>query len=243
MLIEMNNVSKKYKNKTAVDHISLSVNEGEVFGLIGPNGAGKSTVVAMLGTLLKVDEGEILYGGTDITKKPDSIRKNLGYVPQDIALYAMLSGYDNLMFWGKVYHIPKDNLKNRIEKVKDLMGLSENQLKQNVCTYSGGMKRRLNIGVALLHDPKLVLMDEPTVGIDIQSVSKILDIIKQLRIQRVTVIYTGHIMDEIEEICDKICIMNDGKILVLGSQEELLYKEKGKISLREYYLEILNQKA
>lgn len=239
----MNNVSKKYKNKTAVDHISLSVNEGEVFGLIGPNGAGKSTVVAMLGTLLKVDEGEILYGGTDITKKPDSIRKNLGYVPQDIALYAMLSGYDNLMFWGKVYHIPKDNLKNRIEKVKDLMGLSENQLKQNVCTYSGGMKRRLNIGVALLHDPKLVLMDEPTVGIDIQSVSKILDIIKQLRIQRVTVIYTGHIMDEIEEICDKICIMNDGKILVLGSQEELLYKEKGKISLREYYLEILNQKA
>lgn len=243
MLIEMNNVSKKYKNKTAVDHISLSVNEGEVFGLIGPNGAGKSTVVAMLGTLLKVDEGEILYGGTDITKKPDSIRKNLGYVPQDIALYAMLSGYDNLMFWGKVYHIPKDNLKNRIEKVKDLMGLSENQLKQNVCTYSGGMKRRLNIGVALLYDPKLVLMDEPTVGIDIQSVSKILDIIKQLRIQRVTVIYTGHIMDEIEEICDKICIMNDGKILVLGSQEELLYKEKGKISLREYYLEILNQKA
>lgn len=239
----MNNVSKKYKNKTAVDHISLSVNEGEVFGLIGPNGAGKSTVVAMLGTLLKVDEGEILYGGTDITKKPDSIRKNLGYVPQDIALYAMLSGYDNLMFWGKVYHIPKDNLKNRIEKVKDLMGLSENQLKQNVCTYSGGMKRRLNIGVALLYDPKLVLMDEPTVGIDIQSVSKILDIIKQLRIQRVTVIYTGHIMDEIEEICDKICIMNDGKILVLGSQEELLYKEKGKISLREYYLEILNQKA
>lgn len=239
----MNNVSKKYKNKTAVDYISLSVNEGEVFGLIGPNGAGKSTVVAMLGTLLKVDEGEILYGGTDITKKPDSIRKNLGYVPQDIALYAMLSGYDNLMFWGKVYHIPKDNLKNRIEKVKDLMGLSENQLKQNVCTYSGGMKRRLNIGVALLHDPKLVLMDEPTVGIDIQSVSKILDIIKQLRIQRVTVIYTGHIMDEIEEICDKICIMNDGKILVLGSQEELLYKEKGKISLREYYLEILNQKA
>lgn len=239
----MNNVSKKYKNKTAVDHISLSVNEGEVFGLIGPNGAGKSTVVAMLGTLLKVDEGEILYGGIDITKKPDSIRKNLGYVPQDIGLYAMLSGYDNLMFWGKVYHLSNDNLKNRIEKIKELMGLSENQLKQNVCTYSGGMKRRLNIGVALLHDPKLVLMDEPTVGIDIQSVSKILEIIKQLRIQRVTVIYTGHIMDEIEEICDKICIMNDGKILVLGSQEELLYKEKGKISLREYYLEILNQKA
>lgn len=241
-LIEIINVSKQYKNKTAVDHLSLTVNEGEILGLIGPNGAGKSTIISMLGTLLKADEGKILFNGTDIAKKPDAIRKNLGYVPQDIALYTMLSGYDNLMFWGKVYHVPKELLKNRINKIKDVIGLSEDELKECVSTYSGGMKRRLNIGVALLHSPKVVLMDEPTVGIDIQSVEQILNMIKLLKRNKITVIYTGHMMDEIEEICDKICIVDKGKVLVWGSQKELLHRKNEKISLKEYYLEVLNNK-
>lgn len=238
-LLEIVNVSKYYKNKKAVDDISLSVREGEVLGMIGPNGAGKSTLISMIGTLLKADSGEILYQGKSIVKEPQLIRKSLGYVPQEIALYTMLSGIDNLMFWGGVYHLDKKILKTRIEKVREFIGISKEQLTEKVSTYSGGMKRRLNIGVALLHNPKLVLMDEPTAGIDLKSVKQILDTIQLLKEHNVTVIYAGHIMDELEEICDRICIISEGKLLAAGNQNDLRNESGKKISLKEYYLNIV----
>ncbi len=220
-LLEVKDVKKSYKSLMAVKGISFSVEKGEILGLLGPNGAGKSTTISMISTLMKPDEGSIHYCGQDIGVSPKAIRPHLGYVPQEIALYPMLSGKENLNFWGRTYGLKGKQLQKRVEAVSEIIGIKE-RLKDKVKTYSGGMKRRLNIGVALLHEPDLIIMDEPTVGIDPQSRKHILDTVLRLNESGKTVIYTSHYMEEVEYLCNRICIMDQGQIIAVGTKAALV---------------------
>ena len=232
-MLNVKNLYKNFGNITAVDGISFEVNKEEVFGLLGPNGAGKSTTISIISTLLKPTEGEVLFEGESIFSNPESIRRKLGVVPQDIALYPTLTGYENLRFWGNLYGLRGQELKTRIDEVAEIIGLN-GRLKDKVEKYSGGMKRRLNIGAALLHKPEFLIMDEPTVGIDPQSRSHILDTVLKLKDEGLTIIYTTHYMEEAENLCNRICIMDEGKIIASGTRQELveLVKEKTQISIR-----------
>ncbi|MCK8059792.1 MULTISPECIES: ABC transporter ATP-binding protein [unclassified Fusibacter] len=221
MLLKVENLKKNYGTLKAVDGISFEVEKGDLIGLLGPNGAGKSTTISMISTLIVPNGGTISYGGKDIVKNPKAIQKHLGIVPQEIALYPTLSGMDNMKFWGKAYGLKGQHLKDRIEVVSEIIGIKD-RLKDRVDKYSGGMKRRLNIGVALLHEPELLIMDEPTVGIDPQSRNHILETVKELNRQGMTIIYTSHYMEEVEFLCDKISIMDKGKVIASGTKEELL---------------------
>lgn len=232
-MLKVENLYKNYGNIRAVDGISFEVKRGEVFGLLGPNGAGKSTTISIISTLIPPTRGEIIFEGESILKNPKNIRQKLGVVPQDIALYPTLSGYENLRFWGNLYGLKGQELKQRINETADIIGLHE-RLKDKVEKYSGGMKRRLNIGAALLHMPDLLIMDEPTVGIDPQSRSHILDTVFKLNDRGITIIYTTHYMEEAENLCSRICIMDEGKIIASGTQQELveLVKEKTQINIK-----------
>ncbi len=220
-MLEIKNIKKYFNETKAVDNISFKVERGDILGLLGPNGAGKSTTISIISTLIKADEGNVLYKGVDIEKEPKKIQKQLGFVPQEIALYPSLSGYDNLKFWGKIYGLKGNKLKEKIEEVSQIIGINK-RLKDKVEEYSGGMKRRLNIGSALLHNPEIIILDEPTVGIDPQSRNHILDSVKEINKKGSTIIYTSHYMEEVEYLCDKICIMDEGRIISQGTKEELI---------------------
>ncbi len=220
-MIELKSLTKKYKDFTAVDSIDLTIKQGDIFGLLGPNGAGKSTTISMISTLLKPNNGQILYKGADIVKRPKVIQPHIGLVPQEIALFTSLSGLDNLKFWGSAYGLKGETLKERIKHVSSIIGIDK-RLKDKVDKYSGGMKRRLNIGAALLHNPELLIMDEPTVGIDPQSRNHILEAVKQLNQAGVTVIYTSHYMEEIETLCNRIAIMDKGNVIAAGNKTQLM---------------------
>lgn len=219
--LEIVDLSKSYKEIQAVKKIDFDVKKGELLGFLGPNGAGKSTTISMISTLVKPDSGAILYKGENIVRSPKVIQKELGIVPQEIALYKDMTGYENMKFWGEAYGLSGKKLKQRIEEVSQVIGINE-RLKDKVDKYSGGMKRRLNIGVALLHEPKLLIMDEPTVGIDPQSRNHILDTVLKLNAQGMTIIYTSHYMEEVSYLCDRIHIMDEGEIIATGTQEELI---------------------
>lgn len=229
-MLKVENLQKSFGTRKAVDGISFGVKRGEVFGLLGPNGAGKSTTISMISTLLTPSDGTILFEGKDIFADPKPIQRKLGLVPQDIALYPTLSGYENLSFWGNLYGLTGRELKKRIEEVCEIIGLN-GRLKDRVDKYSGGMKRRLNIGAALLHMPELLIMDEPTVGIDPQSRNHILDTVLALNRQGLTIIYTSHYMEEVEYLCNRICIMDQGKVIASGSKEELVETVGGKTTI------------
>lgn len=231
-MLELQNVTKKYKGTAVVSDLSLSVEAGQVLGIVGANGAGKSTTIQMIATLIKPDSGKILFEGSNIADNPAEIRKNLGFVPQDIALYETLNGMDNLKFFGKCYGIPAGRLKEEIKRVCKIISFDETLLKKRVSEYSGGMKRRLNIGVALLHSPRLVVLDEPTTGIDLQSGNQILEAIEALRSSGVAVIYVGHYMEEVERISTHICVMEKGHCRAFGEKNSL-FKQYGCSSLTE----------
>jgi len=235
-MLSLVDVKKYYKDNRAVDGISFYVDNGEVLGLIGANGAGKSTTISMIATLNLPDGGNIYYDGQDIVRHPAIMRNIMGYVPQEIALYPTLSGSDNLKFWGRANHIRGRKLKQRINEVSGTVNLTEEVLKKKVSSYSGGMKRRLNIAAALLHEPKLVIMDEPTVGLDVESRNMILDTVIALKKQGTCIIYAGHYMEEMQRICDKICVVDQGKSVLFGDMTDLL--EKGNKSLEKLYLEV-----
>lgn len=220
-MLVIENVSKSYKKKKAVDGVSFSVDAGQLVGLIGENGAGKSTLLSMIATLIKPDSGRILYNTEDIAVHPKGIRAKLGYVPQEIALYDSLSGMDNMRFWGRAYGVRKD-LDERIRQVSTFINFDGELLGKRVSEYSGGMKRRLNIGVALLHDPDVLIFDEPTTGIDVGSGRMILDSIKSLRDQGKAIIYVGHYLGEIEELATHICVMSEGRVKAFGEKQQLL---------------------
>jgi ABC-2 type transport system ATP-binding protein len=218
--IEVVNVSKRYKDNIAVDNVSLYINRHEIFGLVGPNGAGKSTLISMLITLIKPDSGNIYVEGNNVLTQASNIRKMIGFVPQDIALYPTLTAYDNLKFWGKMYGLKKSQLESRIKEVIKIAGM-EDRAHDRIEEYSGGMKRRINIAVALLHQPDILVMDEPTVGVDIISKHYIIDTIKNLKNEGRTIVYTSHDIDEMEAICDRIAIMDSGKILECQTVDKL----------------------
>jgi len=212
---------KNFGPLEAVSGINLEIPKGQIVGLLGPNGAGKSTTISMISTLYKPTSGKLYFEGKDIIKEPKWIKPHLGYVPQEIALYQSLSGYENLKYFGGLYGLSGVELKKRIEAVSEIIGINE-RLKDKVEHYSGGMKRRINIGVALLHNPKLIIMDEPTVGIDPQSRNHILETVKRLNDEGMTVIYTSHYMEEVEAICQNVYIMDHGKVIASGTQEALI---------------------
>jgi ABC-2 type transport system ATP-binding protein len=235
--IEVRHLNKKYNKQEILKDVSFTISSGDVLGIIGENGAGKSTLMSILVTLIKPSSGDVLYDDNSVISNPSYIRGNIGYVPQDISLYEDLSGIDNLKFWAKTYHLYGDDMKNRLTVIKDIIGLDDEILKKKVKTYSGGMKRRVNIGVALLNDPDIIVMDEPTVGIDIASKDYILAVIKKLKNKGKTIIYTSHYLDEIEGICNKICIMNKGNIIDFKNIEDITNNANNK-TLRQYYLDV-----
>jgi ABC-2 type transport system ATP-binding protein len=231
-MIHVTNLSKSYDIIQAVDNISFSINEGEIFGLLGPNGAGKSTTINMMSTILQSDSGSITINGLDVKTNAKQCKELIGVVPQEISLYEDLSAYDNLLFWGNLYKIPSKELKQTINETLELIGLSDRK-DDAIKTYSGGMKRRINIAAALLHKPKVLFMDEPTVGIDPQSRNLIFEVIEKLNKQGMTIIYTTHYMEEVERLCKRIAIIDSGKIVAQGTQSELqnLVNKKESIQL------------
>ncbi len=219
--IQVTNLHKSFGDIKAVQGVSFEVQPGEIFGLLGPNGAGKTTTIAMLATLLRPDDGDAWVMGHSIRRDPLAVKAVLGVVPQEIALYEDLSARENLTFWGKMYGLRGTKLRQRVNEVLELIGLSD-RANGRVGTFSGGMKRRVNIGVALLHKPQVIYMDEPTVGIDPQSRRNILDSVVALKNQGMTVLYTTHYMEEAQELCDHIAIMDHGRVIACGAHEELV---------------------
>ncbi len=219
-ILEVKDLVKKYGDLTAVKGISFAIQAGEIFSLLGPNGAGKTTTISILSTLYAPTSGEATIGGHSITKDPMAVRNLIGVVPQELALYDDLSARENLIFWGQMYGLSGKALKIRVDEVLVQIGLAD-KAGNRIKTYSGGMKRRVNIGVGLLHKPSLLFMDEPTVGIDPQSRRAILDSVKALNQQGMTVLYTTHYMEEAEELSTRVGILDHGELIALGTQVEL----------------------
>jgi len=233
--IEVIKLEKTYDGKKALAGISFNVKEGSCFGLLGPNGAGKSTTMKILSGLLEADGGSVSIFGRELRKAGNAIKDQLGYVPQSITLYEKLSAYDNLRFFGEMYGVPKGELKQRIGEVLEQVGLAD-RAKDEVTSFSGGMKRRVNIAAALLHRPKLIIMDEPTVGIDPQSRNHIFEMIRGLKKAGVTVLYSTHYMEEVEALCDVLAIVDHGQVIAQGELNEVLERH----GTQAVYLELHN---
>jgi len=223
-MIRVQKLTKQYnppKGVVAVKEISFSVEEGEIFSLLGPNGAGKTTTIHMLCGLIRPTAGDAWVGGHSVTHEPLAVKRVIGVVPQEVALYDDLSGRQNLLFWGAMYDLRGQELRERVEEALDMVGLTE-RADDRVATYSGGMKRRLNFAAGLLHRPRILFLDEPTVGIDPQSRRRILDMVKDLNRAGTTVLYTTHYMEEAEELSHRLAIMDHGQIIALGTLSELI---------------------
>lgn len=219
-MIKVKDVSKSFGDVEALKGVSFHIRKGEIFGFLGPNGAGKSTTINILNTLLQPDKGEVLIEDLNIKNHKDNCKSSIGVVPQEIALYEDLSAYNNLMFWGSLYNIPKAELRKKVDNALDLVGLSDKK-NQSIKTYSGGMKRRINIASSILHSPKILLMDEPTVGVDPQSRNNVFEVIEKLNKEGMTIIYTTHYMEEAERLCDTIAIIDNGNVVAQGTLKEL----------------------
>jgi ABC-2 type transport system ATP-binding protein len=226
-MIHVAGLVKSYGALHAVDGVSFDVATGELYGLLGPNGAGKTTTMSMLSGLLAPDEGRIVFDGIDLAAEPLKVKAQLGVVPQEPALYENLSARENLTFWGGLYGLSGPELTRAVDRVLDLVGLKE-RAKDPVKQYSGGMKRRVNLALGLVHAPRVVLMDEPTVGIDPQARLNILEAVKQVAAAGTTVIYTTHYLEEVESLCDRIAIMDHGRILAEGTLDQLKSRVGGR---------------
>lgn len=219
-ILTIENLIKRFDKNIAVDNISLNVEEGELFGLLGPNGAGKSTTIHMICGLLKPSSGEVFIDGLHFYKNEQEYKSRLGLVPQEIALFDTLTALENLQFFGKLAGLRGALLKERVEEALEFVGLIEHK---NIIPrrFSGGMKRRLNIACAILHHPKIIIMDEPTVGIDPQSRNHILESVRKLNRMGSTIIYTSHYIEEVEALCSKIAIIDHGRLIAAGTKEEI----------------------
>ena len=220
-MIEVRDLVKKYGTQRAVDGVSFTGARGELFGLLGPNGAGKTTTIGVLSTLLRADGGQVRIGGHDVAVSPAEVRRLIGVVPQEIALYTDLTARDNLMFWGRLHGLGGAALNRRVEELLVMADLAD-QAKRRVEAYSGGMMRRLNLVAGLIHEPEVLFLDEPTVGIDAQARTRILELIAGLGRQGLTVIYTTHYLEEAEQLCDRIGVIDRGRLVALGDKESLI---------------------
>jgi ABC-2 type transport system ATP-binding protein len=216
-------VAKRFGAIAAVDGLSFDVAPGECFGLLGPNGAGKTTTLSMIASLVLPDSGRVLVQGRDVSKEAEAVRRALGYVPQDLSLYVDLTARENLAFFGGLYDLRGPDLAARVDEALAHAGLAD-RANDRVGTFSGGMKRRLNFAIGLIHQPTLVLLDEPTVGVDPQSRNHLFEMVAGLSARGVTVVYTTHYMEEAERLCDRIAIMDHGRLAGVGTRDELIQK-------------------
>jgi len=227
VLVEIRNLSKRFGTLAAVQNVNLAIPAGEIFGLLGPNGAGKTTTVSIICCLLSPTEGDVIVDGHSVLRESMAVRRKVGVVPQELALYDALSGRENLVFFGRMQEIPARLLPGRVDAVLDIVGLTDRQ-HDRVDTYSGGMKRRLNVAIGLLNQPTLLILDEPTVGVDPQSRNSILETLRELNRHGMTTVYTSHYMEEVEFLCSHIAIMDHGRVIADGSQEELQRRAGGR---------------
>jgi ABC-2 type transport system ATP-binding protein len=220
-VVTTDNLHKHYGDVHAVDGISFEIQQGEIFGLLGPNGAGKTTTINVLCTYTEPTAGEVVVAGHSVTAEPEAVKRAIGVVPQDIALYPDLNALENLRFFGRMYDIPKARLEQRIADLLQLVGLTEHA-RRRVEHYSGGMKRRLNLAVGLLSEPRFLMLDEPTVGVDPQSRNAIFENIHALNQDGLTTLYTTHYMEEAELLCHRVAIMDEGRIIALDTPQNLI---------------------
>jgi ABC-2 type transport system ATP-binding protein len=222
-IIEIRDLTKFYKgsDEPAIDHITLDIRRNEIFGLLGPNGAGKTTTLSILCGLFPPTQGSVMIDGMNITRHREEIKHIIGIVPQEVALYPTLTGLENLSFFGNMYGLKGKELKARIEEYLVRFGL-EKFARKRVTTYSGGMKRRVNLIAGLLHRPRILFLDEPTVGIDVQSRNVILEFLHELREKGTTIIYTSHYMEEAEKLCSRVAIIDCGKMVAIGNPGDLV---------------------
>lgn len=229
-VVDLNQVSKQFDQNTVVDQLSFSVRKGEIFGFLGPNGAGKTTIVNIITGLLQNDSGKVSLF-SEYQPGDAFARANIGLASQSLALYGELTAKENLQFFGKMQDLNGASLAKSVDRVLEVVGLSD-KAEQRVKTYSGGMQRRLNLAVAILHNPQLLILDEPTVGVDPQSRNAIMETIKQLRDNGHTIIYTTHYMEEVEKLCDRVAIIDHGKLVALDSVNGLLMEHGNQYQIR-----------
>jgi ABC-2 type transport system ATP-binding protein len=243
VIIEIKDLTKTFKNATepAVNGISFAINRNEIFGLLGPNGAGKTTTISILCGLFAPTSGKVLVDGKDLHTELSSIKNMIGIVPQDIALYPTLSARENLEFYGSMYGLHGSELKDKIETWLKKLGLID-AAKRRVSTYSGGMKRRVNLIAGVLHEPKILFLDEPTVGVDVQSRNVIIEHLKEINAAGTTIIYTSHHMEEAQNFCTRVSIIDHGKILTEGTPAELIRDNAGSTNLENVFLNLTNRK-
>lgn len=220
-ILVVQNLKKSYGSQQVVNGLSFSVCKGEVFGLLGPNGAGKSTTISMLSGLIKPDSGQIKVLGMDITQHSNFVKARIGLVPQDLALYQTISARDNLLFFGRIYGLHGKKLRQRVETILEMVQLS-NRANDPVKTFSGGMKRRINLAVGLLHEPEILFLDEPTVGVDVQSRNAIFESIEMLNRMGLTILYTTHYMEEAQRLCCRVAIIDHGQMIALDTPANLV---------------------
>jgi len=225
VFITIRNISKKYGQKSVLNSINLDIAQGEMFGVAGENGAGKSTLLSIIASVVKPSGGEVLIDGTSVHRGGAAIKKRIGYVPQELALYPSLRGIDNLAFWGKMCGLRGKELVLRMDEVMDIIDLRD-RIKERVEAYSGGMKRRLNLGVALLHRPDLLILDEPTAGVDVRSRRQIIQALKEMSRRGSTILYTSHHLEEMEA-CDRIGVLKGGELLAVGVTQEVQHYLEG----------------
>ena len=238
-MIQIQQLSKKYKNAEnySVINLDLNVKEQEIFGLLGPNGAGKTTLISLLCSLIKPTSGSFTIDGLSFKKDKNRLKQIIGIVPQEYALYPTLSAYENLLYFGGMYGLKGWELKDKINSGLEKLGLEKFRHKK-IETYSGGMKRRVNLLASILHNPKVLFLDEPTVGVDVQSKNVIIEYLKELNLQGTTIIYTSHHLNEAEAFCTRVAIIDHGKIITKGKPEELITKHENAHNLEEVFLNL-----
>lgn len=238
--IVIDNLTKRFEDITAVDGLNLEVEKGELFGLLGPNGAGKTTTINVLCGLLKPTSGSVMVGGYDVQKEPEKVKQLIGVCPQDTAVFSYLTGRENVELFGNLHAMPKDKLKKNTEELLRKLGLLEDA-DRRVGKYSGGMRRRINLIMALVHDPEIAFLDEPTVAMDVQSRHAVWDFIKELKTKNKTIILTTHYMEEAEELSDRVGIIDHGKLIALGTPKQLKDKFKAR-NLEEVFIQLTGRR-
>jgi ABC-2 type transport system ATP-binding protein len=238
-LIQVSGLTKVYKGsvKPAVEQLHFSVREGEIFGLLGPNGAGKSTTLMMLCGLLKIDVGSIRVFGLDVERQGAEIRRQIGVAPQEIAMFPTLTAYENLVYFCRMYGLPGVAIQSTVNQFLEVFGLLDKSA-MRVLHFSGGMKRRLNLIAALLHHPRLLILDEPTSGVDVQSRNMILDYMRKLQAEGVTILYSSHLLEEAEKVCSQFAIIDEGRLIAAGTLAEMLAANGSDADLEELFLHL-----